>query len=91
VATSVQCPVRSGAASGPRWSYAGTSYDVTGLDGGGFIHVGDLMTLANNALAGYTTSRNGSISSALTGYLDALEDALEAANNNSSFVQQSVS
>jgi hypothetical protein len=68
--------------------FVGTIYSVTGLDGGGFITVGNLMTLANNALAQYTTAT--SFSSAVANYLNALEAALQAANNNTSFVQQAV-
>jgi len=68
--------------------FVGTSYSVTGLDGGGFITIGNLMTLANNALAQYTTT--GNFSSALANYLNALEAALQAANNNTDFVQQAV-
>ena len=67
--------------------FVGTIYSVTGLDGGGFITVGNLMAIANNALAQYTTT-HGSIG--LANYLGSLQDVLAAANNNSSFVQQLV-
>ncbi len=68
--------------------FAGSAYSVTGLDGGGFITVGNLTTLANNSLANYTAAAkcNNDLGG-LSKYLDALEDALEAANNNTSFVQ----
>ena len=52
---------------------------ITGrLDGGGFISVNYLMTLADNALAIDATAHTDAL-------VDALEDVLEAANNNSNF------
>jgi hypothetical protein len=67
------------------------SFSVTGLDGGGFISVGNLMSLANTALANYTPAVRGDNDfNRWSGDLDALEDALEAASNNTSFVQQFV-
>jgi hypothetical protein len=68
--------------------FIGSSYSVTGLDGGGFITVGNLMTLANNALAQYMTTV--SYTTAVANYLNALEAALQAVNNNTDFVQQAV-
>jgi hypothetical protein len=69
----------------------GSSFAVTGLDGGGFITVGNLMTLANNALAQYTSpAKRDNHGNGVGKYLDALEDALKAANKNTSFVQQVV-
>ena len=71
--------------------FVGSSYSVAGLDGGGFISVGNLMTLANSALNKYATAAKADDNhSQLGNYLDALEDTLEAANNNTSFVQQAV-
>jgi hypothetical protein len=71
--------------------FTGTSLNVTGLDGGGFITVGNLMTLANNSLAIFTrTDNRDECHDLLNEYLDAIEDSLEAANNNKSFVQQYV-
>jgi hypothetical protein len=71
--------------------FVGSGHDVTGLDGGGFITVGNLMTLANNALAQYPSAgKRDDDDGGLGKYLDALEDALEAANSNGSFVQQAV-
>jgi hypothetical protein len=70
--------------AGSLLQYAGTSYSVTGLDGGGFISVGDLMTLANNALAQYPTATGND---PFRNYLLALAQALQAADNNTSFVQ----
>jgi len=67
--------------------YAGTAYSVTGLDGGGFISVGNLMTLANNALRQYPKATGGDV---FRNYLLALAQALQAADNNTSFVQQAV-
>jgi len=62
--------------AGSLLKYVGSGYSVTGQDGGGFISVGNLMTLANNALANYSSAHTD----AVFDYLDALEDALEAAN-----------
>ena len=67
--------------------YVGTSYSVAGLDGGGFISVGNLMTLVNNALAQYPTAYG---CSAARGYLLDLTLALGAANYDLSFTQYSV-
>jgi hypothetical protein len=66
--------------------YSGTSYSTSGLDTGGFITVGDLMTLANNALALYQQQGDGYWAcGSFQGYMLALADALQAANNNTSF------
>jgi hypothetical protein len=71
--------------------FAGSSFSVTGLDGGGFLTVGNLMTLANNALMNARPTGNGDDEyDRWSNYLNVLEDALEAANKNTSFVQQSV-
>jgi hypothetical protein len=72
--------------------YVASQYSVTGLDGGGFITVGNLMMLAENSLSLYKPDCDGDYDDddRLANYLDALEDALEAANDNTSFVQQSV-
>jgi hypothetical protein len=64
--------------------YAGTAYSVSGLDGGGFISVGDLMTLANNALAQHPIATGDDT---VRNYLLALAQVLQAADNNSSFMQ----
>ncbi len=60
---------------------------ILGLDSGGFITVGNLLAAASAALS--TTGVGGS-SSFWQGYDQALAQVLQAANSNSSFVQQSV-
>jgi hypothetical protein len=72
--------------AGKLLQFVGSSYSVTGLDGGGFITVGNLMTLANDALAKYSTNAKEGSKFPLGLYLDGLENALEAANKNTSFV-----
>jgi hypothetical protein len=67
--------------------FAGTAFSVAGLDGGGFISIGNLMTLANNALAQYPVSVGGDASRQ---YLLALTQTLQAADANADFVQQPV-
>ncbi len=64
--------------------YVGTAYSTTGLDGGGFISVGDLLKLVNNALGQYATANGGD---AVRNYLLSLTLALGAADYNFSFVQ----
>ena len=72
--------------AGDLLQFAGTSYSTNGLDTGGFITVGNLMTLANNALAAYQQQGNGFCTNGiLEAYMLALADALQAANNNTSF------
>ena len=73
--------------AGNLMQFVGTAYSVTGLGGGGFISIGNLMTLANNALANYTSQSKGD-NDPLNRYFDALEDMLEAGNNNETFVRQ---
>jgi hypothetical protein len=68
-------------------TYVGTNYSTQGLDGGGFITIANLMALANNALALYPVADGGS---PFRNYLLDLAQALQAADNNSSFVQQPV-
>lgn len=57
---------------------------ITGLNGFGFISVNDLMNAANSSLGSdpYTPSGHGQ-----RAYQEALKDALDAANNNTNFVQ----
>ena len=68
-------------------AYVGTSFSTLGLDGGGFITIGNLMTLANNALAQYPVATGNAT---FRNYLLALAQALQAADNNTSFVEQLV-
>jgi hypothetical protein len=70
--------------AGNLMSYVGTGYSTTGLDGGGFISIGNLMTLANNALSQYPTATGGDAS---RNYVLALAQALQSADNNTSFAQ----
>jgi hypothetical protein len=66
--------------------YVGSAYSVTGLDGGGFIAVGDLLTLASNALAQYSSATGD----AAHDYLSAVMQTLQAANYNLTFALYSV-
>jgi hypothetical protein len=68
-------------------AYVGTSYSTASLDGGGFITIANLMTLANNAVALYPVATGGSM---FRNYLLDLAQALQAADNNTSFVHQLV-
>jgi hypothetical protein len=60
---------------------------TTRLDGGGFITIANLMTLANNVLALYPVATGDST---FRNYLLDLAQALQAADSNTSFVQQLV-
>jgi hypothetical protein len=67
--------------------FVGTAYSTTGLDGGGFITVANLMALGNNALAAHPTALAGD---PWRLYLGDLAQALGGANGDATFVQQSV-
>jgi hypothetical protein len=60
---------------------------IVGLDSGGFITIGNLLAAASAAL---DTNGGGASSSLWQAYELALAQALQAANNNTSFVQQAV-
>jgi ELWxxDGT repeat protein len=83
--------VLSGFGSGTDLVYAGgllpygSSYGIGGLTAGGFISVQNLMTAANAMLL---RDPNGTAGDPNNGYLQALWSALQAANNNTSFVKQ---
>jgi hypothetical protein len=66
--------------------FVGRSHRVSGLDGRGFVSVGNLMTLVNNALAEYPTGCGGS---AARRYLRDLTLALRDANHNAFFAHYS--
>lgn len=67
--------------------YAGslTPYNAPGVDGGGFTTINNLITLTNQAIVQYAAPANRT--PAFLSYLNAIAQALQAANNNTSFVQ----
>jgi hypothetical protein len=103
--TAMQLNVEAGKVSGTALVYAGDLlgfvgasdgdashvYDTTGLSSFGFISINDLMTLANNALCNDDTAFASSSTddTMWRAYMEALKDALDAANNNQNFLQTS--
>ena len=83
----MELSVRHSYVSGSALVYAPdllTSGTVTGLNGGGFITVNDLMAAAAAEIQAHAVTRVGSLDRP---FQEALKTALEDANNNKTFVQ----